>query len=281
MNPINYFLWIVGIVVGLLFSPTAAAIPESSVSPAPVYKCDDLTVIQIDRTTFRFIVSAAAENDAQIVSYTYNLGNGTTATTAGTTIDHTYAQPGSYTVTATVNVRVNGEVKPGTSSNCEVTIKVEEPSVRRAINEKEFYTTYEQQLCHGDRTIRSGIRKAEEIRLIMPVGNGLFVTAEGVSWGECLPSLDGPDLYVTFCQPSIIGTHVSWAYIDGNPVLDNNGMPIVHLLDVGDAPCDDDALVIAEDDWYAQCMRGAPVALAIENALPMRCDANPFKVTTP
>ena len=95
----------------------------------PVYKCDSLKMTKkIDRTTYQFTAAASATN-AKIVNYTYNFGNGKTATT-GNTVTHNFGKAGTYTVTVTANVEVNGKIVPATSAGCKVTITVpEEPKV--------------------------------------------------------------------------------------------------------------------------------------------------------
>lgn len=93
--------------------------------PKPEYACDSLSATKIDRTRFRFTSSATVKNGAEIVSYNYDFGDGN-RTTGGATIEHTYAQPGNYTVTMTVNVRVNGQIQIVPGANCKTTVKVDE-----------------------------------------------------------------------------------------------------------------------------------------------------------
>lgn len=66
--------------------------------PKPVYKCDSLTANAISRTEYEFTTAATAKDGASIVNYTYNFGDGKTATT-GKTTRHAYATPGTYKVT--------------------------------------------------------------------------------------------------------------------------------------------------------------------------------------
>jgi len=91
----------------------------------PVYKCDTLTANKVgsSRTEYEFITSATAKDGATIVDYTYNFGDGKTATT-GSTTRHAYATAGTYKASVKVNVKVNGKtvVAPGT---CEATVKIE------------------------------------------------------------------------------------------------------------------------------------------------------------
>lgn len=100
------------------------ATPPTPPKQTPVYSCDGLTYDKISRNEFRFSSSATAKNGASIVDYTYNFGDGTTSK-GGKTINHTYAQAGTYTATVTVNVKVNNKTTTTTNSKCKVTITVE------------------------------------------------------------------------------------------------------------------------------------------------------------
>ena len=92
----------------------------------PVYKCESLKATKINRTTYQFTAAATASNGAEIVNYTYNFGDGKSTTSSSTQVNHTYAQPGNYTATLTVNFKVNGKNETATGANCKVTIKIEE-----------------------------------------------------------------------------------------------------------------------------------------------------------
>lgn len=91
----------------------------------PVYSCDSLTANKIDRTKFEFNATATAKNGARIAHYVYDFGDGHTKTTNDTTVEHEYAKPGRYTVTVTVNVKVNDGRDDVTSARCKVSVKVE------------------------------------------------------------------------------------------------------------------------------------------------------------
>lgn len=91
--------------------------------PVPVYKCDSLTAKAVTRNEYNFTTAATAKNGAKIVNYTYDFGDGKTATTGNTT-SHTYAKAGTYTVTVKVNVTVDG--KSVTAPTCKTTVKVAE-----------------------------------------------------------------------------------------------------------------------------------------------------------
>src|SRR5690606_25569561 len=56
------------------------ATPTIKPKVKPVYSCDSLDAKKINRTRYRFTADAAAGNGAQIISYTYDFGDGTKIT---------------------------------------------------------------------------------------------------------------------------------------------------------------------------------------------------------
>jgi uncharacterized repeat protein (TIGR01451 family)/LPXTG-motif cell wall-anchored protein len=95
-------------------------IPET-----PVYTCDALTVSKISRTDYSFTGKATAEGGATIVSYTFDFGDGTTATVASPNdMKHKYAKDGTYTAKLSVTVKVNDSEKIVTSDKCAVKVTV-------------------------------------------------------------------------------------------------------------------------------------------------------------
>jgi len=96
------------------FAATPIPTPPTPPTPPPVvptYKCDALTASQpINRTEFNFTGSASAANGATVASYNYNFGDSTSANAVGTTANHTYVNPGTYTVTLTANISVGGKI---------------------------------------------------------------------------------------------------------------------------------------------------------------------------
>lgn len=90
----------------------------------PVYKCESLTAKAVSRNKYSFTTDASASGGATIVNYTYDFGDGSTAT-SGKSTTHTYAEPGTYEVSVTVNVRVDGKVVAA-SGDCTTSVTVEE-----------------------------------------------------------------------------------------------------------------------------------------------------------
>lgn len=118
----------------------------------PVYKCESLTAQKLERDTFRFKASAIAENGARVVNYTYDFGDGTKQSTLSDEIEHTYAEPGTYTATLTAHIRVGDETKHETGPDCQVDVEVKEKPVKpvyrcdnltpRLIHDKEHTYAY-------------------------------------------------------------------------------------------------------------------------------------------
>lgn len=88
----------------------------------PVYSCDGLNAVSLSRTKYEFTTDATAKDGASVASYNYTFGDGHTAK-AGKTTTHTYAKPGTYTVSVKVSVTVHGKTltAPG---DCQTTITV-------------------------------------------------------------------------------------------------------------------------------------------------------------
>jgi uncharacterized repeat protein (TIGR01451 family) len=94
------------------------------IAPAPTAECTNL-VVNTDSTDQRQItanVSYAASNGASLQSIAYDFGDSQTDTdTTATTVSHTYAQDGDYTVQATLTFSGNDTVAPST---CQTTVSV-------------------------------------------------------------------------------------------------------------------------------------------------------------
>ncbi len=95
----------------------------------PVYKCDSLTATKLERARFRFTAAATARNGAAIAHYVFDFGDGNTKTQNSNVVEHTYANPGTYTVKVKVNISISGQRQYIESENCVVVIKVEKEPV--------------------------------------------------------------------------------------------------------------------------------------------------------
>lgn len=102
-------------------------------TPKPIYACEDIDKAKISRTEYRFTATASAKNGAEVVRYKFNFGDGKTATTNNRSINHTYAEPGDYTVRVTAVIKVDGKLKDVTSANCVVRVTVDKPEVPQKV----------------------------------------------------------------------------------------------------------------------------------------------------
>lgn len=103
--------------------------PPPTPKPKAEYVCESLVATRIkesDPMSYRFTAKASAKN-ATIQSYTFNFGDGTSATTTST-VNHTYKTPGTYPATVVVNVLADGKaVKTAVSEKCSVKIVIPQP----------------------------------------------------------------------------------------------------------------------------------------------------------
>lgn len=112
-------------------------INKTCVPPAPVYKCDSLTVDKISRTEFKFTTAKTVENATYVktVFVIKNAAGATVATVDDTDGVYNYTQtnPGTYTVTAAIVVTVDGVQKTATSAACAKTFTVEAAPTHPAV----------------------------------------------------------------------------------------------------------------------------------------------------
>lgn len=96
----------------------------------PAFTCDALKVEKVSRNSFKFTTTASAKNGATITGYTYDFGDGTKAN-GGTTVNHTYAKEGTYTIKVTVTGTEGSTSTQKTSQACQVVVKVSpEPTIQ-------------------------------------------------------------------------------------------------------------------------------------------------------
>ncbi|HMQ95714.1 MAG TPA: PKD domain-containing protein [Candidatus Saccharibacteria bacterium] len=114
-----------------VMTPCGNPVKATNVVPEPVYSCDALTPGKVAKATDlkrSFTVKASADKGASIKDYTVDFGDGKkTANQKSNAFTHTYAKPGTYTVTASVRVDVAGSVKTVTSSKCSTKITIDKP----------------------------------------------------------------------------------------------------------------------------------------------------------
>ncbi len=97
---------------------------EVPTPPAPVYVCDLLSINKLGENKYRFTVNYTAKNGATFKDVSYDFGDGT-KTVDDTEVDHSYtAKNATFTVVATVNFMLNGQVVSNTGANCSKTITI-------------------------------------------------------------------------------------------------------------------------------------------------------------
>lgn len=156
--------------------------------PKPVYSCDLLTLTKKTDVEYNYAAKATAKN-ATIVSYVFDYGDqkSDTVTTAAATANsnHTYAKPGDYTATVTVNMTVDGQAKKITSAKCAVQIKIAQPECKPGIPE-------------GDK------RCVEECKPGVPMGDARCNECkEGIPVGD-IRCVDTPETPVTPETPTVL-----------------------------------------------------------------------------
>jgi len=111
---------------------TSCGNPEFGPPVKPTYSCNLLKkqAVSGKKNTYSFTTSASAGNNAKIAKLVYDFGDGHKATTTSPSapVQHTFSQPGSYTVKVTVYVHLPGnQTTTVTSADCATIIKVTPP----------------------------------------------------------------------------------------------------------------------------------------------------------
>ncbi len=100
------------------------------VTPQPVYTCNLLNVTKPATKQIDANVQYTAQYGAAFKNVTYNFGDGSTPlTTTNTSVNYTYAQYGTYNITATVAFFVNGKIVTVSSPSCAQTASFVAPTV--------------------------------------------------------------------------------------------------------------------------------------------------------
>jgi len=96
-----------------------APTPATPQQPSVAYSCDMLTLTKGDNRKVTAKVDYTAKDGVKLKLVSYNFGDNTQPlSTDKTSVDHTYAKDGEYTVTATLTVSVNGKDQTSTSAAC-------------------------------------------------------------------------------------------------------------------------------------------------------------------
>jgi hypothetical protein len=103
--------------------------PPAPAPAQPVYTCNLLSISEPATKQIQASVQYTAQNGATFENVTYNFGdNSTPLTTTNTSSTYTYANYGTYNVTATVAFNVNGTTESATSTNCAKTVSFAAPT---------------------------------------------------------------------------------------------------------------------------------------------------------
>ncbi len=108
-------------------APAPQPHPTPTPTPTPVCACSSLTATKITSTRQRFVAAATHGNGSQITSYMFDFGDGTSQQSTSSSVEHDYAQPGTYTARVTVQFWVNGQYVTATSPNCVVQVVITAP----------------------------------------------------------------------------------------------------------------------------------------------------------
>lgn len=103
--------------------------PPAATAPAPVFSCDGLTVVKLQGREVEIKVASTARNGAKLKSVTYDFGDDSdNLTTDKTTVRHTYANDGNFTVSASLVMTVNGKDQSVVSNACSQAVSFVAPA---------------------------------------------------------------------------------------------------------------------------------------------------------
>lgn len=108
-------------VSGVVALSAPAAMAESA-----IYSCDSLVVTQTGGNSVSARLGYTARNGAGMQMTRYDFGDGKVIGTHETVVTHTYAQPGTYTVKASMRIIVDNKrtINDVTSPACRTTVTV-------------------------------------------------------------------------------------------------------------------------------------------------------------
>lgn len=114
-------------------NPTPPATPPTSPTPPATYNCTGLEVAKSDGRKINATLKYAVTGNAKLKSVTYNFGDGSnTMTTDKTTVSHTFAKDGEYTVSARVVFTVDGKDQTVANNACSQVVSFVTPATPAA-----------------------------------------------------------------------------------------------------------------------------------------------------
>lgn len=112
-------------------NPVSATPVETPKPPKPTYACKDLTKQRVKGTedTFEFTAKVVADNGAKVVGYRWNFGDGKKKDTTKNTVEHKYAEPGTYTAKVAGIIDIDGKKVEANGASCVVQLTVTKEKV--------------------------------------------------------------------------------------------------------------------------------------------------------
>jgi len=165
----------------------------------PVVTCDQLvfTPNATNNKQYTFTVKATAEN-AVINGYTIDFGDSTPAYEgANSTVDHSYAKAGNYTIKASVKATIKGQAQVITSATCEGKVTIAQPECKPGIPEGDKRCVEE---CKPG--VPMGDSRCNECKAGIPVGDIRCVDTPPTE----LPNTGAGNVIGLFSGFSIAGT---------------------------------------------------------------------------
>jgi len=110
---------------------SATPVPPPKPPKQPTYECKNLAKERVKGTedTFVFTAKVVADNGAKVVGYRWNFGDGKKKDTTKNSVEHKYAEPGTYTAKVAGIIDIDGKKVEANGASCVVQLTVKEEKV--------------------------------------------------------------------------------------------------------------------------------------------------------